>query len=42
MPGAIGILQIKFAPEPASWLMLVAGAGLLLTLAKLRGAGLGR
>ena len=26
---AIGILRIKFLPEPSSWLMLVAGIGLL-------------
>ena len=38
--GAIGILQIKFAPEPSQILMLAAGAGILLALAKLRGVGL--
>jgi hypothetical protein len=27
--GAIGILQIKFVPESASWLMLVAGTAFL-------------
>jgi hypothetical protein len=27
--GAIGILRIKFVPEPASWLMLAAGIGFL-------------
>jgi hypothetical protein len=40
--GAIGILRIKFVPEPSQLVMLAAGVGVLLALAKLRGAGLGR
>jgi hypothetical protein len=27
--GLIGILRLQFVPEPSSWLMLVAGIGLL-------------
>jgi hypothetical protein len=34
--GAIGILQIKFVPEPASWLMLVAGTAFLGVLYRRR------
>jgi hypothetical protein len=34
--GAIGILRIKFVPEPRQSLMLVAGAGMLLALATLQ------
>jgi hypothetical protein len=34
--GAIGILRIKFVPEPSGWVMLAAGAGFLIVVAKLR------
>ena len=40
--GVIGILQIKFVPEPNLLLVLGAGVGVLLALSRLRGAGLGR
>jgi hypothetical protein len=30
--GAIGILQIKFVPEPSGWGMLVVGVGFLMVL----------
>jgi hypothetical protein len=40
--GAIGILRIKFVPEPASWLMLVAGIGFLGLLYRRRTRGLRR
>ncbi len=30
--GAIGILRIKFVPEPSGWVMLVAGVGFLMVL----------
>ena len=30
--GAIGILRIKFVPEPSGWMMLLAGAGFLAAL----------
>ncbi len=33
---AIGILRIVFLPEPSGWLMLVAGTGALLILARFR------
>ena len=36
--GAIGILQIKFVPEPSQLLMFAAGAVMLLALARLRDA----
>jgi hypothetical protein len=35
--GGIGILQIKFVPEPQTWMMLVAGASLLCVGARMRG-----
>jgi hypothetical protein len=35
--GAIGILRIKFVPEPSGWVMLVAGIGLLVVLYRVRG-----
>jgi len=34
--GAIGILRIKFVPEPSGWGMLIAGVGLLMTVARRR------
>jgi len=34
--GAIGILRVKFAPEPSGWMMLVAGAGFLIVLYRRR------
>jgi hypothetical protein len=34
--GAIGILRIKFVPEPSGWGMLVAGMGLLIVFSRLR------
>jgi hypothetical protein len=37
--GAIGILKIKFVPEPPGWAMLLAGAGFLLVLNRLQGWG---
>ena len=37
--GAIGILRIKFVPEPSGWVMLVAGVGFLVTVSKLRRRG---
>jgi hypothetical protein len=38
--GTIGMLRIKFVPEPSQFLLLVAGAGMLFALAKLRGVSL--
>jgi hypothetical protein len=35
--GGIGILRIKFVPEPQAWVMLVAGASLLGLGARMRG-----
>jgi hypothetical protein len=35
--GGIGVLRIKFIPEPQTWAMLVAGASLLAVGARLRG-----
>ncbi len=35
--GGIGILQIKFVPEPQMWAMLVAGASLLGVAFRMRG-----
>jgi hypothetical protein len=35
--GGIGILRIKFVPEPQTWVMLVAGASLLGLGARMRG-----
>jgi hypothetical protein len=35
--GGIGVLRIKFAPEPQAWVMLVAGASLLCVGARVRG-----
>jgi hypothetical protein len=35
--GAIGILRIKFVPEPSGWVMLVAGVGVLLMLYRWHG-----
>jgi hypothetical protein len=35
--GGIGILRIKFIPEPQMWMMLVAGASLLAVGSRLRG-----
>jgi len=35
--GAIGILRIKFIPEPSGWTMLSAGLGLLVVLYRVRG-----
>jgi hypothetical protein len=40
--GVIGILRIKFVPEPSQLMMLIAGAGMLLVLSKLSGVGLAR
>ncbi len=37
--GAIGILRIKFVPEPSGWGMLSAGLGLLVVLYRVRGRG---
>ncbi len=34
--GAIGILRIKFVPEPSGWVVLVAGLGVLAVLYRLR------
>jgi len=34
--GGIGVLRIKFIPEPQSWMMLVAGASLLGVGARMR------
>jgi hypothetical protein len=34
--GAIGILRIKFVPEPSGWVMLVAGVGFLVMLYRRR------
>jgi hypothetical protein len=33
----IGILRIKFVPEPQTWMMLVAGASLLCVGTRRRG-----
>ena len=33
--GAIGILRIKFVPEPSGWVVLVAGMGLLIAIRQL-------
>jgi hypothetical protein len=33
---AIGILRVKFVPEPSGWVMLVAGVGLLGVLYRIR------
>ena len=33
----IGILRIKFVPEPQTWVVLVAGASLLCVGARMRG-----
>jgi hypothetical protein len=35
--GGIGILRIKFIPEPQTWIMLAAGASLLYVGARMRG-----
>ncbi len=35
--GGIGILRIKFLPEPQMWAMLVAGASLLAVGYRMRG-----
>ncbi len=35
--GGIGILRIKFVPEPQTWVMLVAGASLLGVGYRMRG-----
>ncbi len=35
--GAIGILRIKFVPEPSGWVMLVVGIGMLVVLYRVRG-----
>jgi hypothetical protein len=35
--GAIGILRIKFVPEPSGWVVLVTGIGLLVVLYRVRG-----
>jgi hypothetical protein len=35
--GAIGILTLRFVPEPRGWLMLVAGLGCLVALWRVRG-----
>jgi hypothetical protein len=35
--GMIGILRIKFVPEPSGWVVLVAGIGLLVVLYRVRG-----
>jgi hypothetical protein len=34
--GAIGILRIKFVPEPSGWVMLVTGVGFLMVLYRMR------
>ena len=34
--GAIGILQIRFVPEPSGWMMVAAGLGLLGVLYRVR------
>jgi hypothetical protein len=34
--GAIGILRIKFVPEPSGWIVLAAGLGLLGVLYRVR------
>jgi hypothetical protein len=34
--GTIGILRIKFVPEPSGWVMLVTGVGLLMVLYRMR------
>ena len=34
--GTIGILNLRFVPEPAGWLVLVAGVGLLGVLYRRR------
>jgi len=34
--GAIGILRIKFVPEPSGWMVLVAGVGFLMVFRLLR------
>lgn len=36
--GAIGILTLRFVPEPRGWLLLVAGVGLLVVLYRVRGS----
>jgi hypothetical protein len=35
--GGIGILRIKFVPEPQTWVMLVAGVSLFAVGYRLRG-----
>jgi len=37
-----GLDRLRIVPEPSQLLMLAAGGGMLLALAKLRGVGLGR
>ena len=34
--GDIAVLRLQFAPEPESWLLLVAGAGALAVLRRVR------
>jgi len=34
--GAIGVLRLKFVPEPSSGLVLLAGAGLVVVLYRRR------
>jgi hypothetical protein len=34
--GAIGILRVKFVPEPSGFLLVVAGVGLLIVLCRRR------
>jgi hypothetical protein len=34
--GAIGILRIKFVPEPSGWVVLIAGVGFLMVLYRRR------
>jgi hypothetical protein len=34
--GAIGILRIKFVPEPSGWVVLVAGLGFLMVFYRVR------
>jgi hypothetical protein len=40
--GVIGILRIKFVPEPSGWGMLVAGMALLSVVYRRRDSAIGR
>jgi len=37
--GTIGVLNLRFLPEPSRWLLLAAGVSLLVVLYRVRKAG---